>query len=436
MNDSSISPPEPVQIRRWLIFAVGALNFFLSQLYRTSNAVIAPSLIADLSLDSKGIGLISAAFFYAFALTQIPIMLFIDKGKMRNLMTFFSIIGIAGAVVFSFSQGLVSAIAGRVLLGIGMSCAFMGSLKLLSEWFPPLIFASLSGILTATGTLGNMMSATPLAMMVENYGWRHSFLGIALFNSLLTIALYAIVRDRPSAVSPAQGSTASHNSPSPFSSVLHLLGSKDYWFISIATFIRYGTFAALQALWAGPLLLVVLKYSPFQTGNIILAMNIGILAGLPFWGIISDRLLHTRKWLVVTGLFLMAATTLLLSQMRTGTPVTVAGLVFFFFGFFTASGQLMYTQIKELFPASMTGTALTGINFFTMTGPAFFLQLLGFIMQTLYPAASFSQAAFTVSLYFCFFCQLLAGLIYIMTKEKNSHNAFPDGTLLRSAEKP
>ncbi|MHB8829237.1 MAG: MFS transporter [Syntrophales bacterium] len=436
MNDSSISPLEPVQIRRWLIFAVGALNFFLSQLYRTSNAVIAPSLIADLSLDSKGIGLISAAFFYAFALTQIPIILFIDKGGMRKLMTFFSIIGIAGAVVFSLSQGLASAIAGRVLLGIGMSCAFMGSLKLLSDWFPPLIFASLSGILTATGTLGNMMSATPLAMMVENYGWRHSFLGIAAFNALLTIALYAIIQDKPSAVSHAQCSTASHDSPSPFSSVLHLLRSKDYWFISIGTFIRYGTFAALQALWAGPLLLVVLKYSPFQAGNIILAMNIGILAGLPFWGIISDRLLHTRKWLVVTGLFLMAATTLLLSQIRTGTPAATAGLVFFFFGFFTASGQLMYTQIKELFPASMTGTALTGINFFTMTGPAFFLQLLGFIMQTLYPAASFSQAAFTVSLYFCFFCQLLAGLIYIMTKEKRLHSDFPGGTYLRSTEKP
>ena len=123
----------------------------------------------------------------------------------------------------------------------------------------------------------------------------------------------------------------------------------------------------------------------------------------------------------------MAATTLLLSQVHTGTPAATTGLIFFFFGFFTASGQLMYTHIKELFPSAMTGTALAGINFFTMIGPAFFLQMLGFMMQTLYPNASFGQEAFTASLYFCFFCQLLAGLIYLMTNEQRFRKPFPDG---------
>lgn len=404
-------------IRRWFIFAVGALNFFLSQLYRTSNAVLAPALIADLSLDSNGIGLISAAFFYAFALAQIPIILMIDKTGPRKLMIFFSIIGIVGAIVFSCADGLLSALTGRILLGIGMSCAFMGSLKLLSDWFPPVIFASLAGVLTATGTLGNMMSATPLAMMVENYGWRQSFLAIAALNALLTIALYAILRDKPPATGNAHSPAVSPDAPSGLSNLLHLLRSKDYWFISIGSFVRYGTFAALQALWAGPLLLVVLKYSPFQTGNIILAMNVGLLTGLPFWGIMSDRLFRTRKWLVIMGIFLMAAITLLLSQLRAGTSAAATGFIFFFFGFVTSTGQLMYTHIKELFPASMTGTAMTGINFFTMTGPAFFLQTLGLIMQTLYPAASFSPAAFKASLFFCFCCQLLAALIYMMTRE-------------------
>jgi sugar phosphate permease len=418
MNDPSLSFREPVHIRRWLIFTVGALGFFLSQLYRTANAVLAPALVADLALDSKGIGLISAAYFYSFALSQIPIILLIDKVGPRKLMTFFSIIGIIGAIVFSFSEGLLWALAGRLLLGIGMSCAFMGSLKLLSDWFPPRIFASLAGLVTAAGTLGNMMSTTPLAMMVESYGWRHSFLAIAAFNALLTIAIYVIIRDKPATAGNAVGSAPASGGPSALVSLLHLLRSKDYWFISMASFVRYGTFAALQALWAGPLLLVVLKYSPFQAGNIILAMNVGVLTGLPLWGIISDRVLHTRKWIIISGLLLMGITTLLLSQVRTGANTTMTGFIFFFFGFFTSSGQLMYTHIKELFPSSMTGTAMTGINFFTMTGPAFFLQILGFIMQTFYPAASFSQAAFTASLYFCLFFQLLAGLIYIMTKEK------------------
>ena len=53
--------------RRWLIFALSSALFFLSQFYRVSNAVIAPQLLHDLSIDTKGLGLISASFFYGFA---------------------------------------------------------------------------------------------------------------------------------------------------------------------------------------------------------------------------------------------------------------------------------------------------------------------------------------------------------------------------------
>ncbi|MBT3259279.1 MAG: thiamine biosynthesis protein ThiF, partial [Deltaproteobacteria bacterium] len=59
--------------RRWAIFLITSSNFFLSQFYRATNAVIADQLLLDLSLDTKGLGALSAAFFYAFAVTQIPI---------------------------------------------------------------------------------------------------------------------------------------------------------------------------------------------------------------------------------------------------------------------------------------------------------------------------------------------------------------------------
>ena len=68
------------QHRRWAIFAITAANFFLSQFYRATNAVIAPQLTADLRLDTADLGFLSAAFFYAFALTQIPISIFLQSG--------------------------------------------------------------------------------------------------------------------------------------------------------------------------------------------------------------------------------------------------------------------------------------------------------------------------------------------------------------------
>ena len=49
--------------RRWFIFLITSANFFLSQFYRASNAVIANDLLEDLALDTQGLGTISAAFF-------------------------------------------------------------------------------------------------------------------------------------------------------------------------------------------------------------------------------------------------------------------------------------------------------------------------------------------------------------------------------------
>ena len=59
--------------RRWVLFVLSTLLFILSQFYRATIAVITPQLMADVSLDTRGLGQISAAFFYAFALTQIPL---------------------------------------------------------------------------------------------------------------------------------------------------------------------------------------------------------------------------------------------------------------------------------------------------------------------------------------------------------------------------
>jgi hypothetical protein len=68
-------------------------------------------------------------------------------------------------------------------------------------------------------------------------------------------------------------------------------------------------------------------------------------------------------------------------------------------------------------PAQMSGAAMTGINFFTMIGPAIFLQGLGLLMQTLYPAASRGAEAFHAAFIVCIACLVLITLLYCFTNE-------------------
>jgi len=403
--------------RPWLVFTISCSLFFLSQFYRVSNAVIAPQLLKDLSVDTKGLGLISASFFYAFALTQIPISLLLDKIGPRRMMTTLSAIGILGAVIFSLADSLIFGVAGRVLLGVGMACNLMGSYKLLTLWFSPRAFATLAGIVVALGTAGNMLATSPLVVLVEKIGWRSSFQLIAVVNLILTFLFFVIVRDAP----PQSGSGAAVNGmkvESAAGNMLRLLTLKDFWIISFATFARYGIFAAFQALWAGPYLMEVMGYSALTAGNLILLLNVGMILGAPWWGTVSDRLFNTRKWLIVAGSTVIVLTIISLAAIPPGTSLSVLAPLFFCFGFFNATGLLMYPHIKELVPAEMSGAAMTGINFFTMIGPAAFLQGLGILMQKLYPSASRGPEAFNAAFMVCIISLMLVVVLYCFTRER------------------
>ena len=407
--------------RRWIIFILATSHFFLSQFYRTSNAVIAPELIRDLSLDTEGLGLMSASFFYGFAITQIPISLLLDKVGPRKLMTLLSLLGILGAFIFSLADSLGMGLLGRILLGIGMACNLMGTFKLLTEWFEPLIFATLTGLVVSIGTLGNILATTPLVMLVEQMGWRHSFQLIASINLVLTLTLFCVVRDRPSHTDHSlSGREPSISFKQAFSNIALLLKDKDYWIISVGTFVRYGTFAAFQALWAGPFLMEVMGYSAVKAGNLILLMTAGMIMGSPFWGALSDRIFKTRKWIIVFCLIILAGISLSLILMPADASLIIVVCAFFSFGFFSSAGMLMYPHIKDLMPSEMAGAAMTGINFFNMMGPAVFLQGLGIMMQAFYPQASRGPAAFDAAFLVCMLSLIFVGGLYLFTKDKMS----------------
>ncbi|MBN2124065.1 MAG: MFS transporter [Deltaproteobacteria bacterium] len=407
--------------RRWAIFAVTSSLFFLSQFYRASNAVIAPQLTRDLNLDTQALGTLSAAYFYAFALTQIPVGILLDRLGPRRLMTALSVVGVLGALVFSLADSLALGLLGRVLLGVGTACNLMGTFKLLTVWFGPLRFATLTGLVFSLGTVGNMTATTPLVLLVQGVGWRITFQGIAGINLLLTAVLFIVVRDRPgetASVSPyPEEVPARKGLRGVFGDLGRLFRDRSYWVISLGTLVSYGVFAAFQTLWAGPFLMEVMGCSALHAGNLIFLFSLGLILGGPGLGALSDRVFRTRKWMVLCGHVLLTFITFTLAGLSPGRGLELLALLFFAFGLFRGTGFLMYPHIKELMPIEMAGAAMTGINFFTMIGPALFLHGLGAMMQHLYPHASRGPEAFRAAFFLCALCLAFVSLLYLLTRD-------------------
>jgi predicted MFS family arabinose efflux permease len=402
-----------VSRRAWAIFWIGSAGFVLSMFYRLSITVISPDLARDLNLNAVQLGSLSAAFFYGFAVTQIPLGMALDTIGARTVVTVLNALGILGAVIFALAQTSGQAFWARILMGMGMSCNLMGLLALMAAWFPAERFATLLGLFVGIGSLGGLLAASPLALLAEQLGWRGSFLVIALVNAVQTLTLFLVVRNRPDEKAGPKISGSD-----PFKGLWQVIKFPSYWWISLGTFFRYGCLTALQGLWAGPYLINVQGMSILEVGNVLLVMSLGYVIGLPLFGRISDRLVRTRKWIIQPSFFGMAGLFLFLVFWPKGVHPVGIYFLFFALGMLAAPGQIMYSHIKELVPPEVMGTATTGINLFTMLGPAFIMQAMGLVVAG-GPLALHSPDAFRPAWLLCVAGLSLSGVLYLLVPESS-----------------
>jgi sugar phosphate permease len=248
-------------------------------------------------------------------------------------------------------------------------------------------------------------------------GWRSGFYFLAALTLVLAVIFFAVVRDRPEGAGRDAVPLKAASAQSLFAGLRMLLGRRDYWIISLGTFCRYGIYAAVQALWAGPYLIVVQEVSALETGHLLFLMSIGMVVGCPLCGWLSDTVLFSRKIVIVSGMSAMAAELAILAMLPAGAGFGLLAVLFFSFGVVSGAGQVMYAHIKERMPAAYAGTAMTGINFFTMIGVAFFLQGLGGFLKRSEPAAALGPEAFRQAFLVCSASLALSTLLYLATRE-------------------
>ena len=403
----------------FFIFVVLSALYFFSQFFRVSNAVIAPNLIQDLMLNAETLGILGGAYFYSFALLQLPMGPLLDRIGPRIIVSSFAFIGAFGAFIFAFGDSFFAVLFGRILIGVGMSSVLMGSMKVFILHFSPEKFATLSGALMSGGTLGSLFAASPLAYFTSAIGWRTTFLLAGGITALLALLAFRVLREEKRKEEPSVISVLPEPEIGIFQSVRLILKSISFWQIGILAFFRYGTFVSLQGLWLGPYLMDIKGYTPVQTGNMLILVAIGTIIGSPISGWLSDQIFHSPKGVTLAGLCLYCVSLFPLTGIvKIENPLWFS-ILFFFIGFFTSFGLLVYSHTKELFPASISGTAMTFVNFFTMTGGAIFMPALGKVIESFpHTGNSYPSEAYHLSFLICFLGMTASLIFYAISKQE------------------
>ena len=199
-------PPGPSGIR-WRILALLFLASFIAYLLRTNMSVAGERIMAELGFTQLQFGVVLAAFAWGYALFQFPGGVLGDRLGGRKALTWMALlwgvltlaIGIIPGAGSTSPLVLLSALVVlRFLFGAANAPLYpVTSGGTTCHWFPVAGWALPNGLTNCGLTLGSAAAGPLVAWLMEQFGWRLSFILTAPLALLLAALWWWYARDTP-----------------------------------------------------------------------------------------------------------------------------------------------------------------------------------------------------------------------------------------------
>ncbi len=328
-----------------LVFA-----FAMSHAFRTVTPIMAEQLQSELGTSPSALGLFAGAFHLAFAAAQPVIGVALDRwGPRRTVLVAFAL-SVLGSLVAAAAPGTAVLIAGQVLIGIGCAPALLAAMVFTTRRYRQDDFARISGLIFGFGSLGMLITSTPLALVVEHVSWRAAFLVLGVLSAATWMAVFLLVDEEP--VDASQNAESLSDALSGLGSMLFYRHSAGILCLAAIT---YAGIMALRGLWLGPLLTERHGLSVVEVGNVAFAATlVGVFSPIVFGYL--DRGARRRRFMIIGCSLALAVS---FAAISVGTPaladvaLTIGTL--FMSGFIT----LQYADLRAAYPPEQIGRALS-----------------------------------------------------------------------------
>ena len=393
MNDS---PVGKLLTYRWVVLGIMALAFVFVYFHRLCPAVVALDLQHAFGASAGLMGILASAYFYPYAVMQFPAGLLSDSIGPRKTVTVFLTIAGVGSLLFGLASGIGTAVAARVMVGVGVSMVFIPAMKVFSQWFRITEFASVTAILNVAGGIGALIAATPLAFITGWLGWRAAFELIGIGTLVMAVLVWILVRNRPQDKGWPSIAEIDYAGPgkgvppvalSLWQGARTVVTEKYFWPLAVWFFFDCGIFFGFGALWAGPYLMQVYGLSRAEVGGILSMIAVALIVASPIISALSDKVFYSRKKVMILTSAILVGEFLLLNIFPSGLPrPALYAAIFVLAACSAAIVVIAFTTAKELFPVEIAGTSTGTVNLFPFLGGGIFQPGLGWILDS-YPGA-------------------------------------------------
>lgn len=212
MTPPDSAPQPPSSPRRYAVVAVTATAAMWMYIDRVCVSTLADTIGADLKIDRDSMSVALGAFFFAYALFQVPAGGLADRWGPRLVLALCVVGWSAATAATAFVGGFAGLLAARLALGVAEAGAYPAATGLVRNWASPTERGRFSSIVTLGGRAGGAVApyltgklAVGLAGLTfvgigtaaGEGNWRAVFLAYGVCGLVVALALWAVVRDRP-----------------------------------------------------------------------------------------------------------------------------------------------------------------------------------------------------------------------------------------------
>lgn len=361
-----------------VVFMPFAGGYFLSYLFRSINAVIAPQLTSGLGLTAADLGLLTSCYFLAFAGFQLPLGVLLDRYGPRRVQSVLLLSAAVGSMLFAFGDSMAELAVARALIGLGAAGGLMSSFKAITLWFPKERWPLVNGCFLAMGGLGAIAATAPLEELLEVMDWRTVFLVLAGVTVAVALAIRVVVPERAHGVD--RGSL--REQAAGFRVVF---ADRLFWRVAPLTVTTMAANLAIQGLWAGPWLRDVAGLDRHGVAGHLFAIAAAMTVGFVATGALAD--LCGRRGIGLIKVIGASSVLFLLAQAAITFELAPASMLpWLAFGLLANGGALVYPLLNRHFPIALAGRASTGLNTLAFFGAFAGQYLLGAAIDLWPPA--------------------------------------------------
>jgi len=377
---------------RWTVVAMLFLGGMINYLDRSAIAVAAPFLTKQLSLSPSELGWVFSAFFFGYATFCFVGGYASDKIGGRNVFALASVVWsiFCGLTAFVFSYA--SLLAVRLVFGMGEGPYGSATNKLVSNWFPRRQQASAVGWANAGTPLGGAIAGPIVGFIALSYGWRVSFVVIAVIGLVWAAAWMLLVTDRPEQSAhlstEEQADIQGGQEPPPAGPAVGLgqLLFRPGVLATAFAFFGYAYILYFFLSWF-PSYLTMQQHLSIKSMSFVTAIPwmLGFL-GLAGGGMVSDAIFRlignavlARKLVLVVGL-LVAAVCVALAGETTGAVAAVSLMTVSVF-FMYLTGHTYFTLILDTIESRRVGGVSGFVHFIANLAGIVAPAVTGYIVQ-------------------------------------------------------